>query len=49
MYSVCHNYLLLYCLKFWKLVSALLGLHQVNIYKNLKLLMHIHVKKKKKM
>jgi hypothetical protein len=41
MYSVRHNYLLFHYFKCWQLVSARIGHHRANIYKNLKKLMHV--------
>ena len=41
MYSVWHNYLLFYYFYYWLLVSAWIGHHQANIYKNLKMLVRV--------
>jgi hypothetical protein len=38
---VCHNYLLFHYFKCWQQVLVWIGNHQANIYKNLKMLVHI--------
>jgi hypothetical protein len=40
-YSVCHNYRLIYYFKCWQLVLAWINHHRLNIYKTLQKLVHV--------